>query len=153
MNKFGLLIDMDGVIYRGGDLIPGAKSFINSLVEEEIPFLFLTNNSQRTRLDIATKIQRMGLKVTADHVYTCAMSTARFFRKSGDNVTAYVLGDGGLMNALNKNNVAVVDKDADYVVVGEGRNYTFEMLEQATNMILKGAKLLATNMDPNCPNF
>ena len=151
MKDFGLLIDMDGVIYKGGELIPGADKFINTLVEEKIPFLFLTNNSQRTRLDIATKIQRLGLNITQDHIYTCAMSTARFLARQGEGVTAYVIGDGGLMNALNRNNIAIVDKDPDYVVIGEGRSYPFEMLEQATNHILNGAKLIATNMDPNCP--
>lgn len=152
MRDYGLLIDMDGVIYRGGEIIPGAIEFINSLVDAQIPFLFLTNNSQRTRLDVATKIQRMGLKVTEDHIYTCAMSTARFLSKQKENVTAFVIGEGGLMNALNKNGIAIVDKDPDYVIVGEGRScYSFEMLEQATNLILQGAKLIATNMDPSCP--
>ena len=151
MKEFGLLIDMDGVIYRGGELIEGAADFINRLVDEEVPFLFLTNNSQRTRLDIATKLQRMGLHITQDHIYTCAMSTARFIARQGDGLTAYVIGDGGLMNALNRNQIAIVDKDPDYVVIGEGRSYPFEMLEQATNHILNGAKLIATNMDPNCP--
>ena len=151
MDNYGLLIDMDGVIYRGGEVIPGACEFINSLVDAKIPFLFLTNNSQRTRLDIATKIQRMGMRVTKDHIYTCAMSTARFLSRQKENVTAFVLGEGGLMNALNKNDIAIVDKDPDYVIVGEGRSYTFEQLEQATNLVIKGAKLIATNMDPNCP--
>ena len=152
MKNYGLLIDMDGVIYRGGEIIPGAKKFINSLVEAEIPFLFLTNNSQRTRLDIATKLTRMGMNVTQEHIYTCAMSTARFLSKQKKDVTAFVIGEGGLMNALNKNNIAIVDKDPDFVIVGEGRScYSFEMLEQATNLILQGAKLIATNMDPNCP--
>ena len=151
MADYGLLIDMDGVIYKGGEAIPGAVDFINSLVRTQIPFLFLTNNSQRTRLDIAIKIQRMGFNVSKEHIYTCAMSTARFIAKQKPNPTAFVLGEGGLMHALNKNNVGIVDKDADYVIVGEGRSYTFEMLEQATNLILKGAKLIATNMDPNCP--
>ena len=151
MNSYGLLIDMDGVVYRGGNPIPGAVEFINSIVRAEIPFLFLTNNSQRTRLDIAIKVQRMGFKVRKENIYTCAMSTARFIAKQKTSPTAYVLGEGGLMHALNSNNIAIVDKDADYVIVGEGRSYTFEMLEQATNLVINGAKLIATNMDPNCP--
>ena len=93
----------------------------------------------------------MGLNVGVDHIYTCAMSTARFLGCQKPSPTAFVLGDGGLMNSLNRNNIAIVDKDADFVVVGESRNYTFEMLEQATNMILNGSRLIATNMDPNCP--
>jgi len=77
----GFLIDMDGVVYRGSQLIPGADVFINTLLEKKYPFLFLTNNSQRTRLDVAMKLQRMGINVDEEHVFTCAMSTARFLAK------------------------------------------------------------------------
>ena len=52
----GFLIDMDGVIYKGGDLIKGADTFIKSLIADNIPFIFLTNNSQRTSRDIAMKL-------------------------------------------------------------------------------------------------
>ncbi len=74
----GYLIDMDGVIYRGNELIPGADRFIADLREREVPFLFLTNNSQRTRRDVATKLARLGIDVEEGHVFTCAMATARF---------------------------------------------------------------------------
>ena len=52
--KRGYLIDMDGVIYRGGELIAGAHVFVQRLLDNDVPFLFLTNNSQRTRRDVAT---------------------------------------------------------------------------------------------------
>ena len=55
-SALGFLVDMDGVIYRGSELIPGAKDFIDRLLEEHVPFLFLTNNSQRTRRDVATRL-------------------------------------------------------------------------------------------------
>src|SRR5947209_11123494 len=60
---YGYLIDMDGVIYRGSELIPGAERFIHELRTADIPFLFLTNNSQRTRRDVATKLQRLGFDI------------------------------------------------------------------------------------------
>ncbi len=147
----GYLIDMDGVIYRGGHLIPGADRFINELRQADIPFRFLTNNSQRTRRDVATRLQRLGFDVELEHVYTCAMATARFLAAQRPGGTAYVIGEGGLLTALHENGYAIVDKDPDYVVVGEGRTFSFEMLENALKMIMKGAKLVATNMDPNCP--
>jgi NagD protein len=147
----GFLIDMDGVIYRGGELIAGADRFINRLVREEIPFLFLTNNSQRTRRDVAMKLSRINISVSETHIYTCAMSTARFLATQKANGTAYVIGEGGLLMALHENGYAVVDHDPDYVVVGEGRTVNLEMLETAVQMILNGAKLIATNLDPNCP--
>ncbi|MCC6142817.1 MAG: HAD family hydrolase [Candidatus Hydrogenedentes bacterium] len=147
----GFLIDMDGVIYRGNQVIPGATDFINQLVDREIPFLFLTNNSQRTRRDIAEKLTRVGFHVEERHVFTCAMATARFLAQQKPRGTAFVIGEGGLLHALYRNGYAVVDHEPDYVVVGEGRTLTFETIEQAVNHICGGAKLVATNLDPNCP--
>lgn len=147
----GFLIDMDGVIYRGGELIPGADLFVRSLLDRNIPFLFLTNNSQRTRRDVATKLNRMGIPITEKHVFTCAMATARFLAKQKPNGTAYVIGEGGLLTALHQNGYSIVDKAPDYVVVGEGRTLSFDSLETAVQMICDGAKLIATNLDPNCP--
>ena len=147
----GYLIDMDGVIYRGSELIPGADRFVNELRSARVPFLFLTNNSQRTRRDVATKLQRLGLDVGEEHVFTCAMATARFLAQQKPRGTAFVIGEGGLLTALHTNGYAVVDKEPDYVVVGEGRTLTFEMVEAALRMVVGGAKLVATNPDPNCP--
>jgi NagD protein len=149
--KHGYLIDMDGVIYRGSEMIPGAVEFVSELLERDIPFAFLTNNSQRTRLDIVARLQRMSLNIQEKHVFTCAMATARFLAQQKPNGTAYVIGEGGLLNALNTNGYAIVDHSPDYVVVGEGRTFTFEMIENAVCMIFNGAKLVATNLDPNCP--
>lgn len=149
--RTGLLIDMDGVIYRSHELIPGAAEFIASLRRLRVPFLFLTNNSQRTRRDVAMKLSRMGVPVEERHIFTCAMATARFLSAQKPGGTAFVIGEGGLLNALHANGYAIVDKSPDYVVVGEGRTLSFEMLEQAVQMVLDGAKLIATNLDPNCP--
>jgi NagD protein len=147
----GFLIDMDGVVYCGGRLIAGAAEFIAHLQASGTPFAFLTNNSQRTRRDVATRLARMGIEVDEAHVFTCAMATARFLAQQLPGGTAYVIGEGGLLQALHANGYSIVDHSPDYVVVGEGRAFTFEMLEAATQMILGGAKLIATNLDPNCP--
>jgi 5'-nucleotidase len=147
----GFLIDMDGVIYRGHELIPGADRFVDRLLRGDVPFLFLTNNSQRTRRDVVARLQPMGIHVEERHVFTCAMATARFLAQQKPSGTAFVIGEGGLLHALHRNGYAIVDRNPDYVVVGEGRTFTMETLEQAVNMILDGAKLIATNPDPNCP--
>lgn len=149
--RHGFLIDMDGVIYRGNEMIPGAIEFVQTLRARDIPFLFLTNNSQRTRLDMAIKLQRMGFDINDRHIFTCAMATARFLAQQKPGGTAYVIGEGGLLNALHENGYAIVDQDPDYVVVGEGRTFSYEMVETAVNLIVEGAKLIATNLDPNCP--
>lgn len=147
----GFLIDMDGVMYRGSQLIPGADAFIRALVDRNLPYVFLTNNSQRTRRDVATKLMRMGIPAHERHVFTCAVATARFLAQQKPGGTAFVIGEGGLSNALHTNGYSIVDHQPDYVVVGEGRTVTLEMLESAAQMIIDGAKLVATNLDPNCP--
>lgn len=147
--KKGFLIDMDGVIYENDTLIPGADTFIKTLQKENIPFLFMTNNSQRTPLDTVNKVARMGIKISESNVYTSAMATAYFLSFMNPNGTAYVLGEGGLITSLHQHGYTLVNQNPDFVVVGEGRNFTLEMVNNAVDMILSGAKLIATNLDPS----
>jgi NagD protein len=149
--RHGYLIDMDGVLYRGAELIPGADDFVVGLRKRGVPFLLLTNNSQRTRRDVAAKLARMGIDVEEEHVFTSALATARFLARQKPGGTAFVIGEGGLLTALHENGYAVVDHEPDYVVVGEGRTFNLELVEAAVRMILGGAKLVATNLDPSCP--
>lgn len=151
MENIGFLLDMDGVIYRGSRLIDGAAEFIEQLRRRGIPFLFLTNNSQRARRDVALKLTRMGIPADANDVFTCSMATARYLAHRHPGGTAYVIGENGLTSALFKNGYTVVDDDADFVVVGEGRTLSFEMIEKGVRLVEKGAKLIATNLDPSCP--
>jgi NagD protein len=145
----GFLIDMDGVIYGGDNLIPGADQFVQGLLDSEIPFLFMTNNSQRSPLEIVRKLKKLSLEVTTSHIYTSAMATGSFLAKQLSNGTAYVLGEGGLLTSLHENGFTLVETDPDYVVVGEGRNFTLEMVQHAVDLVLKGARLIATNLDPS----
>lgn len=147
----GFLIDMDGVIYHNSRLIPGADRFVNSLIQNDIPFLFCTNNSQRTRRDLVMKLKQLGIEVKEKNIFTSAMATARFLAAQNPHGTAYVIGEGGLLQALHLYGYAIVDSAPDYVVVGENRTLTVEAIELAVRLIQKGAKLIATNMDPNCP--
>ncbi len=147
----GFLIDMDGVLYRGTEPIPGAVEVIKEMVKNQVPFLFLTNNSQRTRRDIVTKLRRIGFPVEEKHVFTSALATAQFVAHQKPNGTAFVIGEGGLLTALHHHSFSIVDSNPDYVIVGEGRTMTLEVIESAVKMIMNGAKLIATNMDPNCP--
>ena len=149
--KHGYLIDMDGVLYRGPELIPGADAFIDQLRTRDIPFRLLTNNSQRTRRDVVAKVARLGIEVEDEHIFTSAIATARFLADQKPDGTAFVIGEGGLLTALHQHGYAVVDHEPDYVVVGEGRTFNLELVEAAVRMILGGAKLIATNLDPNCP--
>lgn len=147
----GYLIDMDGVIYRGSEPIPGAAEFIRYLQFEGIPYLFLTNNSIYTPLDVVVKLRKFDIETTVDHVYTSALATAEFVHRQKPNGTAFVIGEAGLMKALNDVQYAVTRHSPDFVIVGEGRVLNFEMLEQAHRFIARGAGLIATNADTWCP--
>lgn len=145
----GLLIDMDGVIYSGDAMIPGADKFIAKLLSEKLSFMFMTNNSQRTRVDAVRKLEKLGIRVSEEHVYTSAMATGKFLSSQIPNGTAYVLGEGGLLSSLHENGISLVNSDPDFVVLGEGRNFTLEMVQRAVDMILAGAKFVITNRDPS----
>jgi len=145
----GFLIDMDGVIYGGNHLIPGADKFIDTLLEKDIPFTFMTNNSQRSRREVVRKLDKFGIRVDRKHIYSSAIATGDFLGKQRPNGTAYVLGEGGLLTSLHENGYDLVDTDPDYVVVGEGHNFTLEMVHKAVDMILNGSILIATNLDPS----
>ncbi|CAN5301362.1 HAD-IIA family hydrolase [soil metagenome] len=145
----GLLIDMDGVVYGGDLIIPGADVFIKSLVSQNIPFSFMTNNSQRTRLEAVRKLHKLGMDVTEKHIYTSAMATGKFLSTQIPSGTAYVLGEGGLLTSLHENGITLIDTEPDFVVLGEGRNFTLEMVQRAVDMILAGAKFITTNRDPS----
>jgi NagD protein len=140
---------MDGVVYGGDLMIPGADEFVARLLNQNIPFSFMTNNSQRTRLEAVRKLRKLGIEVTEKHIYTSAMATGKFLAGQVPNGTAYVLGEGGLITSLHENGIMLVDTDPDFVVLGEGRNFTLEMVQRAVDMILAGAKFIATNRDPS----
>jgi NagD protein len=150
MNR-GYLIDMDGVIYRGSEAIPGAAEFILYLQTAGIPFLFLTNNSGYMPLDVVVKLRKLNIETSENHVYTSAMATAEFVHKQRPRGTAFVIGEGGLLKALNDVGYAISREHPDYVIVGEGRVLNFELVEQAHRMIANGARLLSTNSDTWCP--
>jgi NagD protein len=147
----GYLIDMDGVVYRGSQAIPGAAEFIRYLQDDNIPHLFLTNNSAYAPLDVVVKLRKFDIETTTDHVYTSAQATAAFVSKQKPNGTAFVIGEGGLLNALNAVDYAIASDHADYVIVGEGRTLNFEVVERAHRLIAGGAHLISTNSDTWCP--
>ncbi len=140
---------MDGVIYSGEELIFGADRFIKTLLDREVPFTFMTNNSKPTSLEVVRKLKRLGITVETKHIYTSAMATGKFLGDQSPNGTAYVLGEGGLLSSLHENGITLVDSDPEFVVLGEGRNFTLEMVQRAVDMILAGAKFIATNRDPS----
>jgi NagD protein len=107
---------MDGVIYRGSEPIPGAAEFIRFLQLEGIPYLFLTNNSVYTALDVVVKLRKLDIETTVDHVYTSALATAEFLPSPRSRTgTAFVIGEAGLMKALNDVECAITRHPPEYV--------------------------------------
>ncbi|MBP3391811.1 MAG: HAD family hydrolase [Clostridia bacterium] len=150
-NKIGFICDMDGVIYHGNKILPGVTEFITWLLDNGKKFVFLTNSSERTPQELSMKLERMGLQVTADHFYTSAMATAEFLHSQKPGCTAYVIGEAALTKALYDKGIYMNDVNPDYVVVGETRTYSFEKIEKAIDLVLKGAKLIGTNPDITGP--
>ena len=147
----GYLIDMDGVLYRGSTLIPGAAEFVRQLQRTGTRFVFLTNNSERSAKDLVTKLGSLGLKVSWKNFYTAAHCTADFLVRQKPNASAFVIGEGGLNIALQEAGIAFDSISPDYVILGEGRLLNFEVLEKAMRFLDKGSRLVATNPDTWCP--
>jgi NagD protein len=145
------LIDMDGVIVRGSELIPGADEFLNRLHDRQIKFLILTNNPIYTPIDLQHRLQRIGISVTVEHLYTSAIATARFLKSQLPGGTAFIIGESGLSQALHDAGYVLTDHDPDYVVVGETTSLSYERLTQAVRLVSRGARFIATNPDPNGP--
>lgn len=149
--KKAFICDMDGVIYHGNKILPGAREFVNWLHEEEKDFLFLTNNSGCTPRELQQKLARMGMYVSEDHFYTSALATAAFLKEQAPGCSVYAIGEAGLMNALYDAGITMNDVDPDYVVIGEGKAYSLDTLTKATNLVMKGAKLIGANSDVSGP--
>lgn len=149
--KRAFIIDMDGVIYHGNRLLPGAADFVEWLKREERKFLFLTNSSERSPEELSQKLARLGIEVTPDHFYTSALATAAFLASQRPGGSAYVIGEPGLIHALYRVGYTMNNVNPDYVVVGEARTYTLDTLEKAVKLVLAGARLIGTNPDLTGP--
>ena len=149
--KKAFICDMDGVIYHGNKVLPGTAEFIDWLKRENKEYLFLTNDSGLTPRELQQKLERLGLDVPEERFYTSALATAAFLRDQAPSCSAYVIGEAGLLNALYDVGVTMNDYDPDYVIVGEGRAYSLDTLTKATNLVMKGAKLIGANSDASGP--
>ena len=127
----GILSDMDGVIYRGAELIPGAIEFVEQLIASKTKFLFLTNNSEQSPLDLKKKLESKGiLGVQEDNFITSAMATATFLKEQNPGGTAFVIGGAGLSNELYKAGFSLTESNPDYVVVGKTSHFNLKFLRK-----------------------
>ena len=145
------LMDMDGVLVRGAQIIPGAPQFLARLREQGKRFLVLTNSSVYTPRDLQARLAHIGLDVPVDALFTSALATAQFLRAQCPSGRAYVVGEAGLTTALHDVDYVLTDQDPDYVVLGETQSYSFQRLARAITLVAAGARFIATNPDPVGP--
>ncbi|MBC8493141.1 MAG: TIGR01457 family HAD-type hydrolase [Chloroflexi bacterium] len=146
-----LIIDLDGVLYRGDEAIVGAREFIALLQQEGIPFLLLTNNSTRTPDQYVTKLGKMGIAIEESDVLTSAQATALYLERiARPEARVYAIGEEGLRAAL-QGKFTIAEEGASFVVVGMDRGLTYEKLKTATLLIRGGARFIATNPDKTLP--
>jgi len=142
--------DLDGTIYLGDSLIPGAASLIESL-RHNYRIAFFTNNSAKSRKEILLKLRRLGISCKLDEIYSCSAMTALYLRESKIN-DLYVVGSFGLMNELKGEGLRLVaQRYAKNIVVGLDSNFSYNKIESALSVLLRGGKFIACNEDPCYP--
>ncbi|MCW3030575.1 MAG: HAD-superfamily hydrolase, subfamily [Solirubrobacterales bacterium] len=146
-------MDMDGVLVREEQAIPGADRFLARLRELGTPFLVLTNNSIYTPRDLVARLAAGGLDLPEEAIWTSALATARLLENQRPGGSAFVIGESGLTTALHNAGYTLTDRAPDYVVLGETRTYSFERITRAIRLIADGARFIATNPDPTGPSL
>lgn len=147
------LFDLDGVLYRGTDVVPGAPEAVALLRAAGKRLAFVTNNSGRTPDAVAAHLSDLGIPATGGEVETSALVTAE--QLAGRGVSeAFVVGEDGIVRALRDAGIDIADANAEHtevVVVGWDRQATYEKLRRASLLVQRGAALVATNADASYP--
>ena len=154
------LTDMDGVLVHEGQAVEGAAAFLDALRAAGRPYLVLTNNSIFTPRDLSARLERSGLAVPEENIWTSALATAAFLADqvaagatAGPVGSAFVLGEAGLTTALHEVGFVLTDTAPDYVVLGETRTYSFSAITRAIRLVDAGARFIATNPDATGPSL
>jgi 4-nitrophenyl phosphatase len=151
-NLRGLVIDLDGVLWRGKERLPGVAEFFDFLMAREMRFLIATNNASRTREDFAAQVNAIGGRVSPEQMLTSSVATARYLTHvlpRGAKILP--VGEEGLIRALAEAGFTLVERGADAVVAGIDRTLTYDKLRRATLDIRAGAKFIGTNPDKTLP--
>jgi len=149
----GVVSDMDGVLWRGDEALPGMVAFFETLRNKNIPFVLATNNSTKTPLDYVQKLAKLGVPdVPPDHIITSSTTTVSYLRSTYPPGTpVHVLGGDGLRQLLSEAGFFLTNENARAVIVGLDTNLTYEKLKRASFLIQQGAKFIATNNDNSIP--
>ncbi|WP_297488760.1 HAD-IIA family hydrolase [Thermococcus sp.] len=160
MMKLGIILDMDGVLYRGEEPIKGAREAVGFLKGRGIPFVLLTNNSTKTPGSYREKLLRMGIEVSEERIVTSGLATRLYMEEHFKPGKAFVIGGEGLLEEMKCLGWGVVDvegakkggwRDVEYVVVGLDPDLTYEKLKYGTLAVRKGARFIGTNPDTTYP--
>jgi 4-nitrophenyl phosphatase len=148
-----LIIDMDGVLYRGDQPMPSLQEFFGFLRARSIPFILATNNSTRSPEEYVEKLAGMGLAISSDEILVSGQATARFLaREYQAGTRVHVFGMPALKQAIVDEGFVLADSDVQLVVASMDRQVTYEKLKRATLLIHGGARFIATNLDPSVPS-
>lgn len=152
MKKYkAYLIDLDGTMYRGEEKIEEASDFVKVLAENNIPYLFVTNNSSRRPEQVAGKLMSLDIPATPEHIFTTSMATANYIYERNPNASIYMIGEEGLQAALEEKGFTFDDENPDYVIMGIDREITYEKLAKACLAVRRGAVFISTNGDIALP--
>ncbi len=148
------LIDLDGVIYRGNTLLPGAKAFIDWLDEHHKKYLFLTNNSFASEEQILDKLKNLGIFTDVQHMLSAGEAAVQNIARRFPSGSVYLVGEQPMLDLLQAYNLKAVPPDApgaDVVLVGLDRHFDYEKLKGAVRAVRAGAAFIAINRDPLLP--
>ena len=148
------LIDLDGVIYRGNELLPGAEQFITWLETNKKKYLFLTNNSFATATQILAKLERLGIATNNTHLLTAGQAAAQYIARRFPKGVVYVVGEQPLIElveSLGLTGANIDAQEADAVLVGLDRDFDYAIMTCAMNAVRSGALFVTINRDPVLP--
>jgi 4-nitrophenyl phosphatase len=148
----GLIIDMDGVLWRGSEPMPGLDSFFDTLRDCAMPFVLATNNSTSSVEQYVDKLAGFGLQVPAERIVTSAYATADYLLGQAEpGAPVYMVGEEGLRAALKSRGFRLTAEGAQFVVAGLDRGLTYEKVAIAMRLIENGARFIGTNADRTLP--
>ena len=154
-NITGVLLDVDGVLYRGREILPGAREFLRFLADQHIPFVYVTNNSTLSPEGYARRLDQLGFPAVPSQVVGSAEATAHLLRKTFPSPLPHllVIGEEGLKETLKQYGFTLVETadQADAVVVGLDRHLSYERVAEATYALRRGVPFYGTNPDRTFP--
>ena len=153
LSRRGWLFDLDGTIYRGEELIPGADTVIAALRREGCRVAFLSNKPLYTRVDYAEKLTRLGIPTRPDEVINSSIVLARHLATLDPGAPVFVIGEPPLVGELTAHGFEVrADHRVRWVVIAFDRTFDYAKLDTALQAVRRaGARLIATNPDRTCP--